>query len=211
MEMVSTTEVILVGLGYMVISVCAGLTLSGYLRSRRKEVSDVKLDLTTADTRARLTVFLANHGITGDADIRRGIVFAPVPPDRLTLLADTLNKAHAIYATMRNRNADGLYLYDVANKTYRSIPVDMTDLLEAGRVMSRVAEDRRKSRSLYKGMTEQEVKQLVRAGMSQWLKDDGYPEQARQAMEGKFDENPDFKAARHVLELAFKVKAAGID
>ncbi len=86
--------------------------------------------------------------------------------------------------------------------------LDLDHLVDAARVMQRVAEDRRKSRSIYKGMTEDEMKSLTRAGLSQWLKDDGEFGHSNEVMQGIWDERPEFLMAMNVLDLAFKVKGA---
>lgn len=166
-------------------------------------------DLCEAHVRADLTNFLRKNGVVGDADIRQGMVFAPVPPDRLEPLAVVLGNAAAFASRLRNPSANSIYIRDSLTDQFMLLgDLDLDHLADAARVMQRVAEDRRKSRSFYKGMTEDEIRALTRAGMSQWLKDDGSFAESNEVMQGLWDERPEFLMAMHVLDLTFKVKGA---
>jgi hypothetical protein len=156
--------------------------------------------------RTELSGFLRKQNVVGDADIRQGIVFAPVPPDRLEPLAQALGNAAAMLARLPNVAADVLYVR-MQDGSMAMIDLDLAHLLDAARVMQRVAEDRRKSRSFYKGMTEEEMKGLTRAGMSIWLKDDGKFPESQAVMKGLWDDRPEFHMAMSVLELAFHSKS----
>lgn len=166
-------------------------------------------DLADHGTRQELTGFLQKQQVIGDADIRNGFVLAPVPPEKLEPLAIVLGNAAAFIARLRNPAASSLYVRDSVNDRFILLgDLDLDHLVDAARVMQRVAEDRRKSRSIYKGMTEDEMKALTRAGMSQWLKDDGSFPESNEVMTGLWDERPEFLMAMNVLDLAFKVKGA---
>lgn len=166
-------------------------------------------DLSDHATRQELTGFLQKQQVVGDADIRNGFVLAPVPPEKLEPLAIVLGNAAAFIARLRNPAASSLYVRDSTNDRFMLLgDLDLDHLVDAARVMQRVAEDRRKSRSIYKGMTEDEMKALTRAGMSQWLKDDGSFPESNEVMTGLWDERPEFLMAMNVLDLAFKVKGA---
>lgn len=163
--------------------------------------------LSDPHVRLELTGFLAKQMVVGDADIRRGHVFAPVPPENLDLIAVALRNAVAALTTLENRAADSLYVRN-RDGSFSLIGLDLDHLVDAARVMQRVAEDRRKSRSLYKGLTDDEMDAMTRAGMSHWLKDSGeYPE-AHEVMAGLWDSTNEFKMARNVLTLLTTVKGA---
>ena len=166
-------------------------------------------DLAEHSTRQELTGFLQKQQVVGDADIRNGFVLAPVPPEKLEPLAIVLGNAAAFVARLRNPAASSLYVRDSVSDRFMLLgDLDLDHLVDAARVMQRVAEDRRKSRSIYKGMTEDEMKALTRAGLSQWLKDDGSFPESNEVMTGLWDERPEFLMAMNVLDLAFKVKGA---
>lgn len=168
--------------------------------------------LSEESVRAELSGFLRKQMVVGDADIRDGIVFAPVPAERLEPLAVVLGNAAAFLSRLRNPAASSLYVRDSVNDRFMLLgDLDLDHLVDAARVMQRVAEDRRKSRSIYKGMTEQEMKSLTRAGLSQWLKDDGSFPESNEVMQGLWDERPEFLMAMNALDLAFKVKGARND
>lgn len=167
-------------------------------------------DLSEAHIRERMTQFLANNGIVGDADVRGGRFFAPVPASKLEPLATLMRRAWDRVQRLGNPNACSLYVRDSEND--RFVLLDMLDVADIGeilRVIERVAEDRRKSRSLYKGMTDAEIHHLVVASLSRWLKEHGEFEAANAVMSG--DEREfirDIAIATAALELAFQVKKA---
>ena len=111
---------------------------------------------------------------------------------------------------MENRAADSLYIR-LKDGSLALIDLDLDHLIDAARVMQRVAEDRRKSRSIYKGMTEDEMVSLTRAGLSQAFKDQGEFEMSNAVMQGGYDEHPEFQRTLRVLDLTFKVKGARND
>lgn len=175
----------------------------------RNAVQQRLRDLKDQPTRQELTAFLQKQQVVGDADIRNGFVLAPVPPENLEPLAIVLGNAAAFIARLRNPAASSLYVRDSVSDRFMLLgDLDLDHLVDAARVMQRVAEDRRRSRSLYKGMTEDEMKALTRAGLSQWLKDDGEFGHSNEVMQGLWDERPEFLMAMNVLDLAFKVKGA---
>lgn len=166
-------------------------------------------DLAEHPTRQELTGFLKKQQVVGDADIRNGFVLAPVPPEKLDPLAVVLGNAAAMIARLRNPAASSLYVRDSVSDRFMLLgDLDLDHLVDAARVMQRVAEDRRKSRSLYKGLTDDEMRAMVRAGLSQWLKDDGSFPESNEVMQGVWDERPEFLMAMNVLDLLFKVKGA---
>jgi len=175
----------------------------------RNAVQQRLRDLKDQATRQELTGFLQKQQVVGDADIRNGFVLAPVPPENLEPLAIVLGNAAAFIARLRNPAASSLYVRDSVSDRFMLLgDLDLDHLVDAARVMQHVAEDRRRSRSLYKGMTEDEMKALTRAGLSQWLKDDGEFGHSNEVMQGLWDERPEFLMAMNVLDLAFKVKGA---
>lgn len=175
----------------------------------RNAVQQRLRDLKDQATRQELTDFLQKQQVVGDADIRNGFVLAPVPPENLEPLAIVLGNAAAFIARLRNPAASSLYVRDSVSDRFMLLgDLDLDHLVDAARVMQRVAEDSRRSRSLYKGMTEDEMKALTRAGLSQWLKDDGEFGHSNEVMQGLWDERPEFLMAMNVLDLAFKVKGA---
>lgn len=168
-------------------------------------------DLGEQETRDGLSAFLAKHNVQGDADIRDGKVYAPVPPDRLEPLAILFINAASYYARLANPAACGLYVRDQSGQYTPLGDLDLDHIVDAARVMQRVAEDRRKSRSLYKGMTDDEIRAMVRAGLSQAFKAQSNFESANAVMRGDWDNHPEFQRTQAVLELVFKVKGARND
>lgn len=166
-------------------------------------------DLSHHATRDKLNSSLERLGVIGDADIRQGKVFPAIPADRLHPLAVVLENAAAITRRLRNPAACSLYVRDSMNDRFMLLSeLDLEHVMEAATVMRRVAEDRQKSRALYKGMTDDEIKSLVRAGMSFYYKDDGSFPESNAAASGALDGTPEFLIAREVLMLAFQIKRA---
>lgn len=173
------------------------------------EVEEGPLDLSDLTTRGRLQVFLQKYQITGDAEIRNGFVYAPVPPERLEPLAHVLGRATDLIARMPNTAQDALYVMPNGNAMLTGI--DLSDIREAESVMRRVAEDRKKSRSIYKGLTEDEITAFVRAGLSQWYKDQGMFEASNLVMTGGDSSEDLIDRLRQIVDLMFKVKGARND
>lgn len=177
-------------------------------RRLRKEVHEERIrNLKSEQVRNELSGFLRKQMVVGDADIRQGIVFAPVPPDRLDPLAVTLGNAAATMSRLSNLAADVLYVRRMDGST-AMIGLDLDHIIDAARVMQRVAEDRRKSRSIYKGLTDEEMLSLARAGLSQWYKDRGDFDYSNKVMAGDFDDDRVIQQAIYILDLTFKVKGA---
>jgi hypothetical protein len=166
-------------------------------------------DLADRETREGLSAFLIKQNVQGDADIRDGMVYAPVPPDRLDPLATLFMNAAAYYQRLSNPSATPLYIRDAKRDRFMLLgDLDLDHVVDAARVMQRVAEERRKSRGLYKGLTDEEMKAMVRAGLSQAFKDQGNFEMSNTVMRGDWDNHPEFLRAYAVLDLLFKVKGA---
>lgn len=208
---------ILFWLSFIVAIPWFGLRLYGWWRYRKaikRRLAEIAgpPTLDNPDIQRRLTMFLAKHGISGDADIRDGKVYGNVPPARLQPLAVLLQNAFSMIVQTPNAVNGDLY-YAVKNPgegtgwSYRCAGgVGVSDLGDAARVMQRVAEDHKKSRSLYKGMTDDEITSLVRAGMSFYYKDDGSFPESNAAAQGQLDGTPEFLIAAEVLKLAFQIK-----
>lgn len=210
MEMISTIMLYLT-----VASLAAAVGWYGFRwlhRLLRKQVvvEERIRHLKDEQVRNELSGFLRKQMVIGDADIRQGIVFAPVPPDRLEPLAIALGNAVGILRRLPNLAADVLYVRQ-KDGSLAMIDLDVDHLIDAARVMQRVAEDRRKSRSIYKGLTDEEMDRFVRAGLSSWLKDAGEFPESNEVMQGLWDERREFLMAREVLDLVFKVKGARND
>lgn len=160
--------------------------------------------------RERMTLFLAAHEIVGDADVRNGHFLAPVSPAKLEPLAIMMRQAWNRVQTLRNPKACSLYIRDSENDRFMLLDeLDLEDIGEMLRVMERVVADRKKSRSLYKGMTDEEIKKFAVAALSRWLKDHGEQEHAAQVAVGYYPlYGAHVAVASAALELAFQVKRA---
>lgn len=166
-------------------------------------------DLSDPKIRADLTRFLQKRAVFGDADIRQGFVFPPVPPERLDPLAVVLGNAASFGARLVNPSSSTIFIRDsMSGQTFPLGDLDLDHIADAARVMQRVAEDRHKSRTLYKGLTDEEMRSMVRAGLSQWLKDEERFEDSNEVMQGLWDERPEFAAAFYVLDLFCKLKGS---
>lgn len=177
-------------------------------RAGKHQTGGILRKLSDEDVRTELSSFLRKQMVVGDADIRQGIVYPPVPPERLDPLALQLSNAAATLARMQNPAADSLY-FRSRDGAMHLVGIDLDTLLDAARVMQRVAEDRKKSRSLYKGMTEDELLALARASLSHFYKTKMVePEWAADIMKGDWDDSREIAIIVSALDLTFKVKGA---
>lgn len=155
-----TISIIGYGLLIVALAVLPPLAVRDWLSPRHKGgvVPPGERTLSDREVMVDLTAFLRKQNVVGDADIRDGVVFPPVPPEKLDPLAVVLGNAAVFINRLRNPAACSLYVRDSMSDRFMLLPdLDLDHLLDASRVMQRVAEDRRKSRSLYKGLTDDEM------------------------------------------------------
>jgi hypothetical protein len=165
-------------------------------------------NLSERHIRERLTLFLAAHQITGDADVRNGHFLAPVPASKLEPLAIMMRRAWNRIQSLKNPAACSLYIRDSENDRFLLLDeLDLADVGEMLRVMERVVSDRKKSRSLYKGMTDEEFEKIAVAATARYLKDHGEFQRAIEVATGNVAlYGTEIAVARAALELAFQVK-----
>lgn len=148
MEMISWETLIYIAVAVVssIIGVVLFRRLDGWLRQRNAVEAQLR-DLADHATRRELTEFLRQQQVIGDADIRNGIVFAPVPDDMVEPLAIVLGNAAAMIARLKNPAASSIYIRDSVNDRFLLLAdLDIDHLLDAARVMQRVAEDNLKRR-----------------------------------------------------------------
>lgn len=173
-----------------------------------------KTDLSEAVVRDRLSRYLKALGITGDANIRNGFVVETIPPTDLGDIAMGLRaKINTLLGHIQRGQMQGRDLY-VAWKSesahmgqgvlYRMADIEIDDLGALVVLAERVAEDRRRSRSLYKGLTDSEIASLARAALTQ-IK----PDMKAEIRAGNFDNTAQMAAARAAIEYLYSVKGAG--
>lgn len=206
------TEII----GYAALVVSAILSIWLAMRGLRRQIACEQDDepqearsLSDELVRRDLSRFLTKQNVIGDADIRNGVVYAPVPPERLEPLATVLINAAGLISNLSNRAADSLYIR--TKDGWAMTDLDLDHVIDAARVMQRVAEDRQRSRSLYKGITDDEIWAMARAGLSQAYKDEGDFEQSNDIMHKRLDDTSEIERVVKVLDLLFKVKGAQND
>lgn len=211
MEMISINEGIVYFIVALVAIIAGTITVRHIDKALRFKTGGLVrpesfvLDLDDTRSRDSFEAMLRRIGFTGGADIRQGFVFPTVPPERVGLLAQVLLNGANFIPALQNRAADDLYIR-TSDGSYTPIGVDLDVMIDAGRVMQRVVEDRKKSRSLYKGITDDEMRALVRAGLAAYLKDDGSFPEAVEVGKGLWDTRPEFLMAQSVIELLYKVK-----
>lgn len=201
---------------WTVLSIPVGLLLAKWFQVRKKgEIVPAPVpvfrDLANPETRKSLELFLAKHGISGEADIRDCRVIPPVPPSSVEPLSVVLELAASRIDRMKNPNACSLYLRDSETDRWQVLDeLSLIDLRHAARVIRRVAEDRKRSRAIYKGFEPDEVRNFVRAGLAADFRRTGKLDMAALAAEGKLDSDPLFEGVKAVVELIFKVKGADV-
>ena len=134
-------EIISYGITAVAAIIC-GFHLVRWLdrRFRREAVEEPTThDLSSPLTRARLTMFLENSGITGSAEIRDGVVY-PMHEERVHPLAIVLGNAAAFASRLKNPAASSLYIRDSVHDRFVLLAdLDLDHIREAAQVMRRVA------------------------------------------------------------------------
>lgn len=132
--------------------------------------------LKDAACRSRLSSSLRGSGIYGEADIRYGRVYEPVPPHMISPLASMLTNAAAQIIQFDNSSQSILYLVDPKTGQMRMSGLDLEVILDTSRVIQRVAEDRKQTRSLYKGLSDQEMADIAKSVVSEHTKNSAVDE-----------------------------------
>ncbi|MDY6949857.1 MAG: hypothetical protein SXG53_29640 [Pseudomonadota bacterium] len=145
MEIISenpTASILIYLVAAVIASIVGVWSFNRLHRILRKEVAAEKRIRFLSDEKVRneLSGFLRNQMVVGDADIRQGIVFAPVPPERLEPLAIVLNNAAAMFHHLPNLAADALYVRKT-DGSWVMIGLDLAHVVDAARVMQTVAAD----------------------------------------------------------------------
>lgn len=134
------------------IAVAAAASVLGVIGFRRlghhlqQEAEQEIRSLSDRRVRSDLTNFLSKNNVVGDADIRSGVVLAPVPYDQLEPLAIVLGNAASFISRLKNPAASSIYVRDSVNDRFILLAdLDLDHLVDAARVMQRVAEETQRS------------------------------------------------------------------
>lgn len=207
MEQAISIFIIALAAGVLVISVARW----AFRRQAKGHVSGgTFLLLTNPGVRDRLTKFLQMQSIVGSANIRDGKVLPMIAVADLEPLTNILRESYYMMAQPDMR--PDLYMMRRDQLSPRLIHdgMDVETLRKAFTLLEQVAEDRRKSRSVFKGMTDDEIDSFVRGGMSAYFKSVRAEVFAADAKAGKMDDSEMAGVAREALKLALLVKGATI-
>lgn len=178
-----------------------------------------EIDLKHASVRERLSRAISGIGITGDANIRGGFVVETIRPELLDPSLSAMRVAvAALLAKVTIKRTIGKDLYYLA-PTENPLPgapeseprladIQVDDLTALIAVVERVAEERKRSRSLYRGMTEDEITALARTALRAYYTDDGEFGDANAVTTGALDKTRDMAICRSLIETVFLVKGA---
>jgi hypothetical protein len=162
-----------------------------------------------------LTKFLLSNRFLGDANIRNGLVHEVLPAKKLDAKVVELRRlVDRLHALKDNGEVIGTGLFYAQHGPSKLglTDIDIVDLEYLVSIAERVAEDRKRSRSLYKGLTDDEITAFVRIGLQRYfasLDPDFFSEAASSAdaaKRGEMDDSEVFKMLRAVLLQLFEVK-----
>lgn len=147
------------------------------------------IDLGNASDHDKLTAILAMYEghVVGDANIRNGKSVPTVRPTALPELARELR-----WLAERRRGND----YILTDRHQKA-------LSDAATAIERVAEDRKRSRSLYKGLTDDELTAIARSAMERV-----FPLLREEIRAGKQDDHKCAQVGRAAVEQLFSIKGA---
>lgn len=135
------------GLAIFLVLVIAGVWFGSFMQNRQKAKAtdeSPELDLSDPQTRERMERFLARANISGNADIREGQVLPVIPADRLDPLIRLLAGSSHLVHHLQNPAADALYIRGKGGEL-RHTGIDLTDILDAARMMQHMAEKAKES------------------------------------------------------------------
>lgn len=171
-------------------------------------------DLGSSGCRERLTRFFKAQGITGDANIRQGVVVETIQPNDIQDRLDEVRRAastllgHVSRGKMQGK--DLFYAVKVENPIpgyptvqYRLADINLDQIASLVVMGERVAEDRRRSRSLYKGLTDDQLTTIGRTALAQV-----FPQCKEGIRLGESDDTDHMKVAKVAVEILFQTKGA---
>lgn len=184
----------------------------------REESPLFQLNMDDATDRMYVDGLFQAYGITGNANIRVGRLQPVVNADRLPPLALRLRNA-ANFMTMTRHVGDELYtLMQNPGAEPHPAPVNLTsrDLVNAAGIIERIVEDRKASRSIYKGMTDDEMKAMAQSAVHHVLRTSPTAKATYDML--RLQLMVDEEQAREVfvcvaletLEMVFRVKASSM-
>ncbi len=174
--------------------------------------SIIGTDLSQGVVRDRLTRYLKTLGVTGDANIRHGIVIETLSPREIADISHSLRiRTHSLLGVQGRGQMQGKDLYykrvtptEDPRIEFSLADVSTDDLATLAILAERVAEDRRRSRSLYKGLSDDEMTTLARSAMAEVK-----PDHAAAIRAGEFDQSSAYRVATTAIGLLFSIKGAG--
>lgn len=181
--------------------------LKAHRRRRGKQAPPERRKITDPGVIYGVEQLLLQHRIEGDFEVRDGKVHLPVPPERLSPLANVLGNAAAHVARQRNPNSISIYYRDsVQDKLHLMPDIDFDILREAASVMRRVAADRKQSTRLYEGMTDEEKRSIARAILYSHWNRRGCPDTANKHRSGAEDNSPQHRLVVETIDALYGIK-----
>lgn len=142
--METISHIVVYGVVALASIICGVWTVRWLHQKFRAEAQpEEELDLSSADTRARLKRMIDKYGITGSADIREGLVLEPIDLSAAEPLTIVLANATAFIGRLQNPAASSLYVRDSVNDRFMLLSdLDLDHLIDAHRIMQEIARGR---------------------------------------------------------------------
>ncbi len=183
------------------------------IQSNRALAADekaVKITHSLADlpTRERLEQLFVRIGLKGDGYIRDGKVSIAPSADQLPTLAAMLHTVLATANTTRDKN-----LYLKVNDDPQSLAatdLDLDIVCDLLNLVERTWEDRQKSRSMYRGITDEEITNMSRAAMANHYSRAGNAGKARMSLDGDYDHSETFAMVTNGIKIFMQIKGANL-
>lgn len=207
--------------GYVALASVVGRVLRALRKQQTVDPAPVQHDLSDARTRERLEAILNAACILGSANIRDGRVCEIVPA---AALDSTVRSARLKVNSLRlrvdlgqMRGTDLYYASEITPDQFSYLMADLQiECVEAlVGIAERVAEDRRRSRSLYKGLSDDDLTALIRVALARYWDDQAKGEFFSEASafsdaarRGELDGSEHAKMLRTTILQLFEIKGA---
>jgi hypothetical protein len=172
------------------------------------------LALYNPSDRAQVQSALSRMLVRGDANIRNGVLCPVVLPQDLPPLAARLRAVAKGLSDGRLPIPYNLHRAvgrkDGPGWGYEAVELGLSDIVDIATALERVVEDRRASRSLYKGMTDDEIAAMARTAVAGYYRRNQEFDLANETLSGGRDAAPSLAIARETIELIYRVKGASL-
>jgi hypothetical protein len=170
------------------------------------------LDLDKHFHRERLQLLFERYGVVGSMNVRDGLIFPVLEPEKLSPLAKRLRACSVRLKTLMKGDP---HLFYTKDGMYGLADLTSMEVEQAASVIERVAEERNASRKLYRGFGDEEKRNMARTVVANLIRNadaDGHdPLLLSQAIRaGQHDDHPMMQISIRTIDMILSIKGTDV-